>query len=401
MTGSLAFSDSLVQRGAPSEILNLIRTGQARTRAELITHTGLSRSTLSQRLNDLFGANLIVGGGEAGSTGGRPATILAFNADAAMVVAAVFGVTTMRLAILNLGGRVLAEHQELHAIADGPTETLERLAEVADALLAESGCKRDSVWGCGVGLPGPVEFATGRPVSPPIMPGWDGFPVGDWLQERFQCTALVDNEVNVMALGEREQHFPGEQQLVFVKVGTGIGSGIIAGGHLHRGAQGSAGDIGHIYVPGHDDIICECGNTGCLEAVVGGRALARRLRDAGLDTKGAADVVAHVQSGNMVAVHAVRDAGRELGLVLAGLVNSVNPAVIVLGGALSAAGDHLLAGVREVIYRRSPPLATRSLRIVTTASRDRAGIVGAAAMATDAVLERATGVVAESAAAAV
>lgn len=389
------------QRGTPNEVLAMIRSGQARTRAELIAQTGLSRSTLSQRLNELFEANLIVGVGEANSTGGRPATILAFNSGAGTVIAAALGVTRMRVAILDLGGRVLAEHEEAHAISDGPTVTLERIAAVVETLLADSGRDWSPIWGCGVGLPGPVEFASGRPVSPPIMPGWDGFPVGDWLQEQFSCTALVDNDVNVMALGEREQHFPGEEQLVFVKVGTGIGAGIIVAGRLHRGAQGSAGDIGHIYVPGHDDVICECGNTGCLEAVVGGRALASRLRAAGLDIQAPADVIAHVQSGNTLAVHTVREAGRELGLVLAGLVNSVNPAVIVLGGSISAAGDHLLAGVREVIYRRSPPLATRSLRIVGTASRDRAGIVGAAAMVTDVVLERVTGAAAAEASSAV
>jgi predicted NBD/HSP70 family sugar kinase len=373
-------------RGTSVDILSLIRSGAARTRAELIAQTGLSRSTVSQRLSQLFDSNLVVGEGEASSTGGRPATILAFNGSAGIVIAAALGATRSRVAVVDVGGKVLAEHEEAHSIAEGPTATLEGIAAQAEALLKRARVKKADVWGFGVGLPGPVEFASGRPISPPIMPGWDGFPVAEWLEEKFSCTVLVDNDVNVMALGEREHLFAGEDEFMFVKVGTGIGAGIIAGGHLHRGAQGSAGDIGHIYVPGHDDVVCECGNTGCLEAVVGGRALARRLRARGLDTANSRDVVVQVLAGHTDAVLAVREAGRELGLVLAGLVNAVNPAVIVLGGAISAAGDHLLAGVREVIYRRSPPLATRNLRIVASATGGRAGVMGAASMITSHVV---------------
>ncbi len=374
--------------GTRTEILTLIRNGAARTRAELIAQTGLSRSTVSQRLGELFEANLVVGEGEAGSTGGRPATLLAFNGSAGAVVAAALGATGCRVAVTDLGGGVLAEHEEPHEIADGPTATLELIAARAEKLLKKARVAKGELWGFGVGLPGPVEFASGRAVSPPIMPGWDGFPVADWLEEHFSCPVLVDNDVNVMALGERQQFFPETDHFVFVKVGTGIGAGLIIDGHLHRGAQGSAGDIGHINVPEHDDVLCECGNRGCLEAVVGGGALARRLRAEGLDTATARDVVAHVLAGDTSAILAVRDAGREIGLVLAGLVNLINPAVIVLGGAISGAGDHLLAGVREVIYRRSPPLATRNLRIVTSAAGGRAGVMGAAAMIAGEILSR-------------
>lgn len=375
------------KRGSATDILSLIRSGAVRTRAELISETGLSRSTVSQRLSQLQEANLIVTDGEALSTGGRPASLLSFNASAGVVLAACLGVTSLRVAVVDLGGSVLAEHSELHRISSGPVATLERLAALGRQLLAENQIDLARVWGYGVGLPGPVEFASGRAVSPPIMPGWDGYPVADWLQEEFGCSALVDNDVNVMGLGEREHGFPDEAQFVYIKVGTGVGAGIIIDGKVHRGAQGSAGDIGHVYVPSHDDVICACGNTGCLEAVVGGRALAAKLSAAGLEAENPDDVVAHVLRGNPIAVHAVRDAGRELGLALAGLVNTINPSVIVLGGAISAAGDYLLAGAREVIYRRSPPLATRSLRIVGTTAHGRAGILGAATMITSAVLE--------------
>jgi predicted NBD/HSP70 family sugar kinase len=368
------------------DILLLIRQGAARTRAELMALTGLSRSTMSQRLNELFDANLIVGDGEASSTGGRPASVLRFNGSAGLVAVAAIGVSGSRVALVDLDGTVLAEHDEQGAIALGPTNTLDRVAVRIRTLLETLETSAATLWGIGVGLPGPVEFASGRPISPPIMPGWDGFPVADWLQEHFSCTALVDNDVNVMALGEHDAHYPDEDQLVFVKVGTGIGAGVIANGDLYRGAMGSAGDIGHIYVSGYDDVICECGNNGCLEAIAGGRAIARKLDMQGLQCAGSMDVVRYAVAGEKEAVLAIREAGLELGVVLAGLVNALNPGIVVLGGNLAKSGDHLLATVREVIYRRSPPLATRNLHIVASKAGDRAGVLGAAAMITKAVL---------------
>lgn len=371
---------------ATTDILSLIRSGTARTRAELIERTGLSRSTVSQRLAVLLDSNLVMPAGEASSTGGRPATVLGFNGSAGVVVAAALGASASRVAVVDLGGQVLGENEEDHLIAEGPSASLENVARRASLLLASVGVADTEVWGFGVGLPGPVEYARGRSVSPPIMPGWDGFPVADWLEERFNCPVLVDNDVNVMALGERSQRWKDSDPLLCVKVGTGIGAGVIADGHVFRGAHGSAGDIGHIYVPGHDDVKCECGNAGCLEAVVGGRALATRLTEQGLPTLNARQVADHVRTGRTEAIVAVREAGRELGLVLAGLVNVLNPAVLVLGGAIAGAGDHLVAGVREIVYRRSPPLATRDLQIVKSSAGGRAGVIGAAAMITEHVL---------------
>lgn len=370
-------------QGGLADILRLIRSGTATTRAELIEQTGLSRSTVSQRLSTLMESELVVGVGEASSTGGRPATLLSFNGSAGVVLTAVLGATSSRVAVVDLGGRVLAERAEDRLISDGPTATLEAITAEFRDLLGQTETKEENVWGVGIGVPGPVEFASGRPISPPIMPGWDNFPVGAWLTEQLGCPALVDNDVNMMALGERFLRWSSSGQFIFIKVGTGIGAGIIADGHLYRGAQGSAGDIGHINVPGHDDVVCECGNTGCLEAVAGGRALTRRLAEAGLPVADARDVVEQVRGGNTAAIQAVRAAGRDIGSVLAMLVNAFNPSTIAIGGALSAAGDHLLAGVREVVYQRSPPLATRNLNILSTEPDNQIGVIGAAVMLTE------------------
>ena len=176
-------------------------------------------------------------------------------------------------------------------IADGPDRVLAWLDERFAELLATAGKTPQDVRGIGIGVPGPVAFATGQPVNPPIMPGWDGFSIPDWFADRYPAPVLVDNDVNIMALGEHFSHWRDTDHLLFIKVGTGIGCGIVAGRLIHRGAQGAAGDIGHIRVPGNEEVLCRCGNVGCLEAIAGGRALARRLSEAGLKAADSRDVV--------------------------------------------------------------------------------------------------------------
>jgi predicted NBD/HSP70 family sugar kinase len=367
-------------------MLRLIRDGRARTHAELVELTGLSRSTVAQRVDALLSRQLVVPAEPGASRGGRPPRTFAFNRDAGVVLAADLGATHSRVAVTDLDGDVLAETREDIPIAQGPEVVLGWLEEALDALLQESGRDRDDVQGVGVGVPGPVEFVTGTPVAPPIMPGWDGYGVAAHLRERYGAPVLVDNDVNIMALGEYWSRWRDTDHLLFVKVGTGIGCGVISDGRIHRGAQGAAGDIGHIHVPDHDDVICRCGNLGCLEAIAGGGAMAARLREAGIPAENSRDVVRHVRDGRPEAMRLVRQAGRELGGVLATAVNFFNPGVIVIGGDVAQADEHLLAGVREVVYRRSTALATRSIRIARSTLDDRAGILGAAVMVTEAVL---------------
>lgn len=368
------------------EILDLVRSGEATTRAELAAVTGLARSTVSQRVDALLASRLVVTRGDSVSTGGRPPTKLAFNANAGVVLAADCGATHCRTAVVNLGGEILAENSDDIAIREGPDVVLAWVAKRFEELLEGAGRTRDDVRCVGIGLPGPVEFATGTPVNPPIMPGWDRFPVAAELAERFATPVLVDNDVNLMALGEHSLAWKNVPDLVMVKVGTGIGMGIIADGKVFRGAQGSAGDIGHTILPSYGDVQCACGNHGCLEAVAGGGAIARRLTAAGIPAANAREVVERVREGNAEAVRLVRQAGRELGGVLATVVNLINPSVVVMGGALAAADSQLLAGVREMIYQRSTPLATHALRIVRTAGGARSAVIGAGRIAIEHVL---------------
>jgi len=341
---------------------------------------------VAQRLDALLAHQLVYEAGGSASTGGRPPTVLAFNQGAGVVLVADLGATHSRLAVSDLAGAPLSERAYDTDVARPPEEVLGWVHERFAELLDELGRDADDVRGIGIGVPAPVAFSRGEPVAPPMMPGWDGFSIPGWFSRHYDAPVLVDNDVNIMALGEHWTHWRDIEHLLYVKIGTGIGCGIVAGRRIHRGAQGAAGDIGHVRLAGHDDVVCRCGNIGCLEAVAGGRALAAKLSAAGLHAESSREVVALVRAGEPQAIQAVRDAGRYLGEVLAGCVNFFNPGAIVIGGDISEAHQQLLAGVREVIFQRSLPLATGDLRIVPSRLGDRAGAIGAAIMVIEHVL---------------
>lgn len=373
-------------QGRAGDIFQLLRDGKARTRAELAGTTGLARSTVAARIDALIASGLVGPAGEASSSGGRPPSRFAFKPAARVVLAVDVGATHVAVAVTDLGGAILAEHRLAQQVADGPEKVLGLVTGQAADLLAAASRDPADLAGVGIGLPGPVEHDSGRPVKPPIMPGWDGFDVVRFVQRSLPVPVLVDNDVNIMALGERSAYWPDEDNLLFVKVATGIGAGIISSGELQRGANGTAGDLGHVRVPRGDDVLCRCGNYGCLEALASGPAIAAALRQKGLDAAQGADVLDLVAHGNPHAIQALRQAGRDLGDVLATVVNLLNPSVIVVGGSIGDSGEHLVAGVREVVYRRSLPLATSQLRIGLSRAGDRAALFGASQLVTRHVL---------------
>ncbi|GAA2869211.1 ROK family transcriptional regulator [Paenarthrobacter ilicis] len=368
------------------DLFQLLRDGQARTRAELAVTTGLARSTVASRIDALINSGLVGPAGEASSSGGRPPSRFAFNPAARVVLAIDVGATHVIVAVTDLSGSILAERRLAQEVADGPEVVLGRVVSAGRELLAEAGREPGDLAGMGIGLPGPVEHDTGRPVKPPIMPGWDGFDVVTYVQRSLPVPVLVDNDVNIMALGERTSYWPDHDNFLFIKVATGIGAGIISSGQLQRGANGTAGDLGHVRVPRGDDVLCRCGNHGCLEALASGPAVARQLHAQGLEASTGADVLRLVGEGNLQAIQALRQAGRDVGDVLATVVNLLNPSMIIIGGSVGEAGEHLVAGIREVVYRRSLPLATTHLRIGISMAGDRAAILGASQMVTQYVL---------------
>jgi predicted NBD/HSP70 family sugar kinase len=371
-------SGTVLPSGA-SDLFQTVRDGVPRTRAELAALTGLARSTVGIRIDELVAAGLVAPWGQPISSGGRPPSRFAMDPRARVLLAVDCGATHHTVAITDLAGSVLAIQERRRPIADGPVAVLGSIVDSATELIASLDRSTADLAAAGIGLPGPVEHATGRAIDPPIMPGWDDFDVPAWIEEHLGIPALVDNDVNIMAIGERSIAHPEIDDLLFVKVATGIGAGIVSGGTLQRGAQGSAGDIGHIPVPSGDGVRCECGRIGCLEAVASGPAIARRLPGA----RTSADVVALVHDGDAAAIAAVTEAGRAIGGVLAACVSVTNPELIVLGGAMAEAGEPLLQGIREVIDARGPSLATARLRIVRSGAGESAGVLGAAALAAD------------------
>ena len=379
-------------------LLRLLRDEGPISRAELGEAVHLSRSKLAVELDRLTEIGLVEAQGLAASRGGRRSAIVGL-ASGLRFLAIDIGATSVDVAVTDAQLTVLNQVAEPIDVRDGPDAVLAVVLDLVGKLRAD-GLAVD-LHGAGVGVPGPVSFRDGVPVAPPIMPGWNQFPVRSVLSQHLGCPVLVDNDVNIMALGEMHAGLARTvDDLLFVKIGTGVGCGIVVDGQVYRGASGSAGDIGHIRVD-DEGPVCTCGNVGCLEAHFSGAALARdatetaragrsaplaeRLAAAGVLT--AADVAAAAAAGDQVAVELVRDGGRRLGLLLAGLVSFFNPGMVVLGGEVAAGLGHpLLAELRSVVYRRSLPLATGNLPIVLSELGSQAGVVGAARMISDSVL---------------
>ncbi len=384
-------------------VLDAVRLNGATSRSEVVVRTGLSRAVVNERLRELIDIGLLRDGEPGASTGGRPARQLAFCAEAGYILVADLGATSIDVALTTLDGRIIAHRDEPADIADGPERCLARVDQLFGELVSGTRDRPARLWGVGIGVPGPVEFRTGTPISPPIMPGWDGYPVSTRFAEAYGAPVWVDNDVNLLAMGEwRSGAAVGHDNVVVVKVGTGIGAGIISDGRLHRGAQGSAGDVGHIQVLDETSVVCRCGNVGCLEALAGGAALARdgeaaaregrseRLRIA-VERNGqvtAEDVARAASHGDPVSLVLIQSSGRRIGRMLASIVNFFNPSLIVIGGGLSHSGDQLLAAVREAIYRRSLPLATRELLIQRSSLGGLAGVIGASGMVVDQLFAR-------------
>jgi glucokinase-like ROK family protein len=379
-----------------AKVLKTLRDEGPLSRVELADRLGVSRTTMASEVARLAELGLAEGVGPAASRGGRRSTLVDLSSEVRFVGIAI-GATAMSVAVTDGRLTVLGQRYVDMAVRLGPEHVLATSLELTRKVLAEQGVDRPS--GVGIGVPGPVDFHGGVPVSPPIMPGWDGYPVRDAMARELGCPVLLDNDVNVMALGEQHSGVAkSARNFLFVKIGTGIGCGIVVDGHLYRGVDGCAGDIGHIRVEEFGPT-CACGNTGCLEAFFGGAALARDAMAAArsqrspvlaamLAEKGeltAVDVASAAAQGDPHAVQMIRDGGHRVGWVLASLVSFFNPDLIVIGGRVARLGHPLLAEIRGVVYRRSLPLATGNLPVVLSEMGDDAGVVGAAALISEAV----------------
>ncbi|MBL7499707.1 ROK family transcriptional regulator [Frankia sp. CNm7] len=385
------------ENATQARILRHLRDGGPLSRVELAERIGTSRTTVATEVSRLAELGLVDDIGPGVSRGGRRATLVDL-AGRLRFVGVDVGATSLTVGVTDGRLQVLVQREEELDVRRGAEHVLGRALELTRKLLAEQHLTRPA--GLGIGLPGPVNFHAGTPVAPPIMPGWDGYPVREVLARELGCHVLVDNDVNAMALGELHAGVArSARDFLFVKIGTGIGCGIVVDGRLYRGVDGCAGDIGHIQAE-ESGPACACGNSGCLEAFFGGAALARDAAAAARSGRSpelaalaaasgapltAADVGTAARHGDQAALALIRDGGRRVGTVLAGLVSFFNPGLVVIGGGVSGLGHLLLAEIRGVVYRRSLPLATGNLPVVLTELGDAAGIVGAARLASDAL----------------
>jgi glucokinase-like ROK family protein len=375
-------------------LLRLLRDNGAVSRAELADRLEMPRPRLLAELDRLVGLGYVAEAGLAASRGGRRSTLVELS-PGLRFAAVDLGASSIDVEVVNGRLEPVAAYAEPAEIRSGPKAILQRVNELL--LKAKADGAYSKLNAVGIGVPGPVSFRDGVPVSPPIMPGWDRFPVRELLTREHGCPAVVDNDVNIMAIGERHGGVAHSvDDFLFVKIGTGIGCGIYLTGDVYRGTDGCAGDIGHIQVDSHGPM-CSCGNVGCLEALFSGAALAKdatvaarsgsspalaeRLAAAGVVT--ALDVAEGAVEGDVTCIRLIRDGGRRVGGVLAGLVSFANPSMIVIGGGLAQLGHILLAEIRSVVYRRSLPLATGNLPVVLSELGPRAGVTGAAVLASD------------------
>ncbi|MGH1549756.1 ROK family protein [Leifsonia poae] len=375
--------------GTPGGILDLVRSGRSRSRADIARSTGLSPSTVSQRVDALIAAGYLREAGAGVSHGGRRPRALEVDASTGVVCAADLGSHHATFGLIDLGGRLLASRNESMDISTGPAAVLGWIAEVAAELTAEHAQPGQTLRGFGIGLPGPVDSTTGRMVSPSRMPGWNGVDVAAELTRITGLPAAVDNDANLMALGEYDTLAAGGAdvgELVFVKAGSSIGCGIIAFGGVYHGFHGMAGDISHVTVPGAPAVLCSCGRIGCLDAVAGGAAIVQALRSSGVDIADTREVLALARDAHPRATQELREAGLRTGGVLATIMNFFNPQRLVLGGILGEA-EAFVAGVRSAIYSDCLPMITDQLEIAVSSAKENAGIRGAGRLILDALFD--------------
>src|SRR5215212_7239762 len=353
------------------------------SRAEIARITGLSRSTVSSLVTDLQRSGLIVEREDdsAHSAGvGRPPVLIALSPSAGAAVGIDFGHSHIAVAVGDLSHTVLAEHWQQIDVDHLAVEGLDTAAELVTAALDQAGVERDRVVGVGMGLPGPISDENQTVGSTSILPGWVGVNAADEMSRRLGLPVSVENDANLGALAEYVWGAGrGAPDVAYIKASSGIGAGLVIGGRLHRGVGGTAGEIGH--TPYREDgAVCRCGNRGCLETVARADVIVSSVAAGRGRALTIADVIELAHKGDAPAQRVIADAGRAIGVGVAGLCNLLNPRRVIVGGELSAAGDVLLTPLRDSLNRYAIPTAASDVAVVAGELGKRAEVMGALAL---------------------
>lgn len=369
------------------------------TRVELARQMNLTRAAVSAIVNDLLACGVIQESASRLSQAGRPPIMLEINPQRAYVAGVDMGATHLTVMIANSAAHILEEKEIPFDISQGPQVCLEQADALLRELLEKAHLRINDILAVGVGVPGPIVAEAGMVLSPPIMPGWDRFPIRTALEERWGCAVALNNDAELGAVGEWAYGAGRSvRNLAYIKVGTGVGAGLLLDGHIYRGATGSAGEIGHITID-ENGRLCNCGNRGCLETVAGGIGIAQIAREAVQSKKAtqlaniaplehltAQDVATAARRGDLIAQQILAQAGAYLGIAIAGLVNLINPDMVVVGGGVAQIGDLLLEQIRLAVKKRSLPAAAQKVQITTALLGRRSIGIGAIVQALSSAL---------------
>ncbi|MCS7011516.1 MAG: ROK family transcriptional regulator [Anaerolineales bacterium] len=383
-------------------VLDLIRfSAGGISRVDIARQLGLTRAAVTTIVNDLLHANVIREAESIYRPAGRPPTVLEINPSTGYVLGIDVGATHLHILLTDMAARICEEQETEFDIRVGPQAGIAEIDRQVHLLLQKAGISLESILAIGIGVPGPIVADAGAVFMPPIMPGWNDYPIRDTLQQLWGCPVSVNNDAELGVLGEWAFGAGrGERNLAYIKVGTGIGAGLMVEGKIYRGVTGSAGEIGHLTIE-EDGPLCACGNHGCLEAIAGGRAIALQAQEAvqknqrtilsaiqPVESITAREVAQAARQGDLLAQKILARAGTHIGIAIAGLVNLLNPSLVIIGGGVAQTGDILLEPIRQAVQRRSLPAAVRAVRITTAMLGRRSSGLGAVIQALTIALHR-------------
>jgi predicted NBD/HSP70 family sugar kinase len=377
-------------------VLRVIWQEHRISRAEIARRLGLSRSTVTEIVDELLSTGLVSEVGVGPSQGGRPPIVLEFNYDAGRILGVDMGAAHVAVALTDLRGNVVAWQHRLHPVRTDPEGTRALIAELCAACLAQKPGSRRLLVGVGIAVPCPVDPTHPDRLSEVVLPDWHGRGGLEPIAERYHVPLFVDNDANLGALAE---HWWGAARgiddFAYVKVATGLGSGHFIHGRIYRGATGVAGEIGHMAIDPHGKP-CVCGLRGCLATLVGAPALVDRARelsasypDSALDGdhRDIESIEEAALAGDPLARQVVTEAAGHLGIAIAGLLNLMNPRLVILGGGLARLGDLLLEPLRDGIRHRTLVSSLAAADVAASALGPRSIAVGAATCVLDAALD--------------
>jgi predicted NBD/HSP70 family sugar kinase len=388
--------DSSRPRPLADSILRLIWDARQISRADLARRTDLARSTISEIVTILLPTGLIAEVGPGPSRGGRRPIVLEFQDHAGTIIGVEMGAAHVAAALTDLRGRILAWEHRGFSVRTDPDGTRALILELCDALLAKSPHGEDRLLGVGIGVPSPVDPSRPDHLPEVVLPSWGGRGGLEVVYDRYGVPVMVDNDANLGALAEQWWGAgKNVSDFAYVKVSTGIGSGHVIGDEVYRGATGVAGEIGHLTVD-FDGELCVCGNRGCLATVVGGQALEARARalfpeypDSRLvsTTPTIVAIEDAALEGDPLALRIVSESAEFLGIALAGMLNVMNPSLIVIGGGLAKVGDLLLDPLREAVTSRTLLSTVAASAIRASELGPRSVALGAATIVLKSALE--------------